>query len=314
VIQWLAEPGGINSDYRSNKENAMAESKRIHWSPEQKLAIAIAAMEYQRIYSDLRKVSVIQAVRAGQAVLDPSLRRNNLNSAADVPWIDEYFELAKQVLEIEKQKAEQQFLPNFPAVSPPKTHQEPPEQPASASIAPAFDVRSMELEQLTSVWLERFFDEYIAPRIGKLADAMVATKLADMIEKVQVSRGNAGRLHIVTPETVKRELRPKVLILGLLGNQETIVKTKFAKHLDLTLVRSDHTHDGLIDLAKSHDMGIVMTRFVSHSMQSQVKSNAPHTIFVSGATSDLINILNSLINQGTGRVIQHNFSKKTFEA
>jgi hypothetical protein len=285
---------------------------RIRWTEVEKIALAQATHGYMKIYPSAK---ILKAVAAAQEVL-PEHRRRKIGTKAEIIWIDEY--LAKVAnaapgdnLFEAAAHADLQEDTNVVALrTVPETT--PPVQAPLPLLPPAPDLNSVSLEELTKVWLSRFFSEYIAPQIDQMTDAMVAKKMATMIEQIQVQRGEKGRVQIVVPQQVKKEMRPKVLVLGLLGAQITSIKQQYSEHLDLTLIGSDHNHDGLISLAKSHDIGIIMTRFVNHSQRDQVRNNSPHAIFVSGSTTDLGNILHSIVHEGQDKVKQHNFSNKTF--
>jgi hypothetical protein len=285
----------------------MSEEKRIHWKHVHKLAVAEAAIEYIRLYPE---ASVIRAVREAQQVLPEELWRDNLDALARVPWIHEYMD---KIRELRKSQEEQADSPQEP-----QTQREVPQfelvtsSPPEALQTPLVDLYSMPLDQLTSIWSQRFFTEQIGPQLETMAKEMFATKMASMIEQVQVTRGERGRLQIVTPEDVRRKMRSKVLIFGLIGSQRTTIRQRFGNELNLTFIEADHNRDNLISLAKSHDVGIVMTRFVSHPQWDQVKNNAPHTIPVSGTVTDLSNILTSLVKHGKEKVMQHNYNSKTF--
>jgi hypothetical protein len=286
---------------------------RIRWTEVEKIALAQATDGYLKIYPGAK---ILKAIAAAQDVL-PESRRRKIGTKAEVAWIDEYlakvasaapgdnlFETAAQVDHQEAHRTVVELRSN-PAPT-------PPVQASLALQPPPPDLNSVSLEELTKVWLSRFFSEYVAPQIDIMTDAMVAKKMATMIEQIQVQRGEKGRVQIVVPQQVKKEMRPKVLVLGLLGAQVTAIKKQYGEQLDLTLIGSDHEHDGLINLAKSHDVGIIMTRFVSHPQQNKVRDNSPHAIFVSGSTTDLSNILHSIVHEGQDKVKQHHFANKTF--
>jgi hypothetical protein len=248
---------------------------RIHWKDGHKLALAEASIEYMRIYP---KAHLLTAVKQAQRVLPEELRRT-LNALSDVEWIHDFMQIvhdmrAQSAKEVEKQNEVQQ----------------------AQTALESNNAQTMQLSDLTTLWLDRFFNEFVAPRIAEKVETMVTMKATEMLDSIQMQMGDRGRLQIVTPKSF-RPTRTKVLILGLLGQQVTVVKDRFGKELDLTMVGSDHKHDGLVNLAKSHDVGIVMTRFVNHSASDQVTRNSPNPMLVSGAISDLSTILTSIINE-----------------
>jgi len=285
---------------------------RIRWTEVEKIALAQATHGYLRIYPGTR---IMKAFAAAQAVLEEGRKRKIL-AKAEISWIDDY--LVKVETDTEdnlfKSAAERDRNPEANNVFQFQAKQSPLpldslEQTAPPPQAPQVDLQSIPLEDLTTIWLSRFVQEHIMPNVDKIVEDVVSKKTAAMLEQIQVMQGEQGRLQIVAPRYAQRHMRRKVLILGLLGNQVTVIKQRFDKQLDLTLVGTDHNHDGLIGLAKSHDVGIVMTKFVNHSQQDQVKRNSPHAVMISGATSDLSNVLNSLVSEGKKGLDGHHYGK-----
>lgn len=275
--------------------------KRIRWNEDEKLGLTLALIERQRLYPE---ESLLKGLAHAQGVLNED-RRRKIAAKSEIAWIDEYVEKV--------QAAKEGRLPPE-LVTPELTSQleialAPPPQSPDPNLV---DIRTVPLQVLAEAWFGRYFAEKLEPRLEELTDALVAKKAAEMLEQIQGQRGARGRMQVIVPAQVRKAMRPKVLVLGLLGSQVTTIKQKYGQELDLTLVGSDHNHDGLESLAKSHDVGIVMTRFINHSQQDKVKNNAPHTIMVSGATTDLSNILHSLVKQGIEHTAQHNYTERIY--
>jgi hypothetical protein len=276
--------------------------KRIRWNEDEKLGLTLALIERQRMYPE---ESLLKALVHAQGVLNDD-RRRKIAAKSEIAWIDEYVEKVTA--------AKEGRLPpdQIPEELVPQLEMQLQDPPPVAHDPNLVDLRTVPLQVLAEAWFGRYFAEKLEPRLEELTDALVAKKAAAMLEQLQTQRGEKGRLHIVVPAQVRKAMRPKVLVLGLLGSQVTTIKQKYGQELDLTLVGSDHNHDGLESLAKSHDVGIVMTRFINHSQQDKVKNNAPHTIMVSGATTDLSNILHSLVKQGLEHTKQHNYTERIY--
>jgi hypothetical protein len=268
--------------------------KRIHWDQVDKLAVAEATIHHQRIYPGS---SILRSVRAAQDVLPPEKHRN-LRTTDDIgAWISEFMQLAQAMIDKRKQA------------------ETPPEAPESTPVAPSdpeIPLLEMPLEKLTELWLGRFFDEYLAPKIEAKADELFTAKTLLLIDQINVLQGKKSRLHLQVPEDIRRAVQMRVLIFGLIGSQVTRIKKDFGDKLDLTFAEASVNTDSLIGLSKNTDVGIIMTRFVDHSRREHLRDNAPHTVMVSGSTSDLSNILTSIVNEGKGKVIQHNFNNKIF--
>jgi hypothetical protein len=263
--------------------------KRIHWDDDDKQQVTVATMEFLKEHPT---VSLLNAVRIAQQVL-PEDKRRPLRTTGDIgKWM-------------EKSLANERALQ---AASPPP-EPPPPPPPEQPNI-----LATVNFEDLTRAWFDRLFHEYITPQLMTLANDLFAAKMSMLLSQVQSQTNENGRMQLVVPNEIRKRIRTKVLVFGLIGSQITTIKQRFDDPLDLTFIQADHNHDGLISLAKSNDVAIVMTRFVSHPQQDKVRNNAPHTVLVSGSTSDLTNILNSLVNVGMDKVAQHNFSQKSFAA
>lgn len=159
--------------------------------------------------------------------------------------------------------------------------------------------------------------KYLVAKAGVLADKKrsdieqepvpppgpVELSLSDMLEAVmqkfavmvadEVVRRNPQGFHIqypravaVEPEVVNevpdKPKTPGVLIIGLNGQQVTIVKSRFP-HRDLMFVTAED--------AKSYapirrDNTILMTKFISHAVQSRYRQ-APNLQYCNGGVTDL---------------------------
>ena len=266
----------------------MTGQKRIHWDDDDKRQVTLAAIEYQKQHP---RVSLLNAARQAQEIL-PEHKRRLLRTTGDIGWME-------QAIATIRTEQENTSSPELPEES-------PPEQP---NILVTSD-----FEELTKIWLDRFFHEFITPKLLALANDLFATKMSQLLSQILPQTDKTGRLQLVVPNEIRKRIRTKVLIFGLIGNQITTIKQRFGEHLDLTFVQADHNHDGLISLAKSNDVSIIMTRFVNHSQWDKVRNNSSHTVPVSGSVSDVTNILNSLVNAGMEKLSQHNYSKKSFAA
>lgn len=258
---------------------------RIHWDDDDKRKVTLATIEFQTKHPT---VSLLNAVRSAQEVL-PERKRRFLRTIGDVGWIE------RAIADV---RASQ---PSNPPPEPP-----PPEQSDILS--------TVGFEDLTRAWLDRLFQEYITPQLMSLANDLFAAKMTTLLSQIQTQTNETGRLQLIVPNELRKRIRPKVLVFGLIGSQITTIKQRFDEPLDLTFIQADHNHDGLISLAKSNDVAIVMTRFVNHAQVDKVRNNSPHAVLVSGSTSDLTNILNSFVNSGLDKIKQHNFNRKSFAA
>lgn len=271
----------------------MTGQKRIHWDAYDKQLVTLAAIEYQTQHPT---VSLLNAARQAQNVL-PEHKRRPLRTIGDIGWMEQ------AIADI---RTEQANTPPPPSEPPEPPAESPPEQPNILVTA--------DFEELTKIWLDRFFHEFITPKLLTLANELFATKMTQLLSQILPQTDERGRLQLVVPNEIRKRIRTKVLIFGLIGSQVTTIKQRFDEHLDLTFVQADHNHDGLISLAKSNDVSIIMTRFVNHAQWDKVRNNSSHTVPVSGSTSDVTNILNSLVNAGMEKLSQHNYSQKSFAA
>lgn len=97
--------------------------------------------------------------------------------------------------------------------------------------------------------------------------------------------------YFITPEPV-REIKPKVLIVGLLPQQAQEIQQLYGKRYDLRIFDSNVTSDKIRSLMPHCERAIVMTKFISHRVQDVLRGHAGFT-HCNGSVTALKELLNT---------------------
>ena len=89
---------------------------------------------------------------------------------------------------------------------------------------------------------------------------------------------------------VNRVELPRVLIVGLQGNQPTDISNEYGEMLDLRFVEATASTNLIRSGSKHADYVVLITKFISHHHQEAVREH-PGLIYVNGSTSELKQVL-----------------------
>lgn len=133
--------------------------------------------------------------------------------------------------------------------------------------------------------------------LGDLVETIMQ-RFAVMVAEEVVKRNPHG-FHLHYPRTVVAETKvedisskpkkPGILIIGLNGQQVTIIKQRFPQK-DLMFVTAE---DAKSYAPIKRDHTILMTKFISHAVQSRYRQ-VPNLQFCNGGVSDLTSMLNRI--------------------
>jgi hypothetical protein len=185
-------------------------------------------------------------------------------------------------------------LPEPPPV-PPDVPEAPPE-PAAPAVEPRLADHS--------------FDALIDAVITKLGDRILnglKDQLAGIIREQQgatpeprLTPGGLSYLH--KPKAVARDVKPRVVVVGLLNQQAEDVEDDFKNQIDFTFVKSQQAGSGregghgMLNRSKKADVVIAMTKFIGHDVEKAAKSlDAPY-VRVNGSVSGLKKWLTQYLN------------------
>jgi len=139
-----------------------------------------------------------------------------------------------------------------------------------------------------------------APSMDMQAMMMAAF---EKIAREQLAMGNVpavinGAIH---PEKTEKPQKKKVVVVGLLPVQTNDIQKRFGHKFDLKFIGSNTPAPQIRDAMKHADIGVLMTRFVSHSTQAAMRS-FPGFNFCNGNSTALENLLEEkVISLGVGQ-------------
>jgi hypothetical protein len=104
------------------------------------------------------------------------------------------------------------------------------------------------------------------------------------------------------PQPVKTEpsARKKVIVVGLLPVQTNNIQKRFGHKFDFKFIGSNTPNQQIRDSMKNADIGILMTRFVSHPTQAAMRDH-PGFTFCNGNSTALENLLEEKISRLDGQ-------------
>lgn len=212
--------------------------------------------------------------------------------------------------------------PTPPAPAPRESVQAPvqaPVQASPASTAPAQQVIDIEgaivnltglladriMAGVSDVVVDRIADSVIERVVHRIGNRMTSEVTASVdravgaaltsVEQRIASAFASGAQRIETQQKFVPAKRPRVLIVGLQGEQESAIERKFGKEFDLRFVSSDRTANPSKWKDKTHGVShiIHMTKWGSHAAMPFI-SKHPGYIPLNGGVTDLENRLTEL--------------------
>ena len=111
-----------------------------------------------------------------------------------------------------------------------------------------------------------------------------------------------GVSYIHKPKEFVRDVKPRVVVVGLLNQQAEDVEDDFKDRIDFTFVKSQQAGSGrdgghgMLNRSKKADVVIAMTKFIGHDVEKAAKSlDAPY-VRVNGSVSGLKKWLTQYLN------------------
>jgi len=243
----------------------------------------------------------------------PEIQRERKHSTTKTYWNEEdkqlFAEVAYQLKMCNPGWGWQQILDMANKEMP--GHKQRPKMPPSPSQIP---------------WLSPMFDE-IAKRPAEkyvpepepvapvAAPQPVTAQPMDMqalmmaaFEKIAREQLALGTMNIPTaingtvqPEKIEKPQKKKVVVVGLLAVQTNDIQKRFGHKFDLKFIGSNTPNQQIRDAMKNADVGILMTRFVSHPTQAAMRSH-PGFTFCNGNSTALENLLEEkIVSLGIGQ-------------
>lgn len=126
----------------------------------------------------------------------------------------------------------------------------------------------------------------IKPMIDQ-AISQAIDKIASLLEKPKNESVD------ITPAVQTPKLK-RVMIVGLMGEQQNTIEKEFKDAFDLRFYNKDDPIHSLKSKASTCDEVILMTKFISHKHQDLVKASGAPFSYCNGGVSDLVKQLEAM--------------------
>lgn len=234
----------------------MSRGKHIQWTEEEKKKLID---ETTKVLSTTIGLTWLSALNKAQESL-PAERRRELQTINQVPWLQET--VTKKLSENKPKEVV--------TIKEVKTTEIIPQR-----------LSELETEVLIQEIAKRTMEPYIQTIINK-----ISMELKLEIHKIVMKQGKQ--------EIIYKQEKPKVLIIGLLSEQENEIKKNFDDFLNLKFWNNGNPKS-LRELTQTVKKVFIMRKFISHSYQDLVRNSGAPMILVDGAVSNLNVILEKYI-------------------
>lgn len=201
-------------------------------------------------------------------------RARSITSATQVPWLNTKL---KEICDEQDRQAENK-----------KQQEELSKIVASLGKVKTEDLIK-ELLSRTNLSLNLDLIGLLQPLVSRLVSNAVSAQLAKLEEttykKVEEEK-----------PTVPEIKKSKIVIVGLLASQVTVIKKRFEEKFNLVFLRSDVSSAHLKSVLANTSLVLFLTKFNSHSTYQIVHSSNVPVRFANGAISDLSSILSGIDN------------------
>ena len=252
------------------------------------------ARESKRLLAGFEDMSRLEAVRKAIQYTMPVDRQRTITTFEQVGWIADEWKAIEQQERAEREARE--------AREHAAEVEHAAEQSRIATEAARAEVKAAKAVDPASLP----FDTLIGA-IGAKVAGMLVHSIGEHLQESIMQRVSETLAHItvnvpaVLPEGVTRlhpaprNRKPRVLIVGLLNQQEQDMTKAMGEVLSLDYAKSEH-HTTLQDKARNADLVVLMTKFISHSHTEAVRRVNEHIVHRNGGVSELKRWLTQWIN------------------
>jgi hypothetical protein len=293
VVQSLASTGFEPAGIAAVLAPADAKAKRtlIRYTADERRTIA---RESKRLLAGFEDMSRLEAIRKAIEYTMPSDRQRSITTFDQVAWIADEWKTIEQQERAEKEAREAREQAAEAARIAEQSRIATEAARAEAEAAKAVDPASLPFDTLIGA-------------IGVKVAGMLLHSIGEHLEESIMQRVTEALGHVavnvppVLPEGVTRlhaaprNRKPRVLIVGLLNQQEQDMTKAMGELLSLDYVKSEH-HKTLEDKARNADLVVLMTKFISHHHSETVQRVNEHVVFRNGGVSELKRWLTQWIN------------------
>jgi len=240
---------------------------RIYWTNDEKRTIAVQAVAYIKNHPG---ASLLEALRKAQSSM-PQGRQRHVQAVTCFPW---FKPMVGELLEQKKEeiKTEIRIVDKVTMI------------PIRLLDVPTEELTNELIARLTK---NQYFHQWTLNLIAHLTQAF-KQELPAIVRTIRHEKGK--------PKDVQTEVK-RVLIVGLLGDQENEVREKFDKIFKLAFFKTGEMKTLRLQ-AQHADKAILMTKFISHPTQDLVKAINATTTLCHGGMTDLAAILEDYFYNG----------------
>lgn len=296
IAQALAKADAADADATAsaNLSPAGASAKRtlIRYTADERRTIAV---ESKRLLAGFQDMSRLEAIRKAIEYTMPANRQRSITTFEQVGWIADEWKAIEQ-----QERAEQKAR---------EAHEHAQEAERAAERARiATEAARAEAEAAKAVDPASLPFDTLIEAIGVKVAGMLLRSIGEHLQESIMQRVTEALAHVTVnvpaaplPEGVTRlhsaprHRKPRVLIVGLLNQQEQDMTRAMGELLTLDFAKSEH-HKALEDKARNADLVVLMTKFISHSHTGIVQRVNEHIVFRNGGVSELKRWLTQWIN------------------
>ena len=175
-------------------------------------------------------------------------------------------------------------VPPKPALPVPEVRSVAVAAPAEAPQPDAFDRLADELVASVTPVIQRVADQLVAGFRLKIRAAVRAGLRAAVVEEVNLA---ASSVEAIVQEAIAPIApRKKVLVVGLISNQMSLIEQEFGDELDISFAGADELQR-IQTAAKQVDAVFEMTKFISHSTEGAIRKVNANLVRVPGGMTNL---------------------------
>ncbi|CAK1344366.1 Uncharacterised protein [Burkholderia pseudomallei] len=261
----------------------------VRWNAEEKRKIAV---ESKRLLNGFADMSKVDAIRKAIEYTMPAHRQREIASLVQVPWIADEWKVVDELERAAEREAGEQAAEAERAAEELRRATEAAR--AEAEKARAIDPASLPLETLIGALGTRIAGMLLRS-IGEQLQESIMQRITEALGNVTLpSPGvlpeGATRMH-----AAPRDRKPRVLIVGLVRQQEDDVRRALGELFRFDYVRVEHA-DNLEEKARGADLVVLMTKFISHKHQDIVRRVNEHIVYRNGGVTELKRWLTQWIN------------------
>ncbi|CAJ8943437.1 Uncharacterised protein [Burkholderia pseudomallei] len=263
----------------------------VRWNAEERRKIAV---ESKRLLNDFEDMGKLEAIRKAIEYTMPPNRQRDISSIVHVPWITDEWKVIDELNRTEREERQARERAAEAERIAEESRRAIEAARAEAEKAKTIDPASLSLETLIGALGTRIAGMLLRS-IGEQLQESIMQRITEALGNVTLpSPGvlpeGATRMH-----AAPRDRKPRVLIVGLVRQQEDDVRRALGELFRFDYVRVEHA-DNLEEKARGADLVVLMTKFISHKHQDIVRRVNEHIVYRNGGVTELKRWLTQWIN------------------